>query len=173
MNAPDLLRNFLVNFSGLTAGMLILHFFTFNPAWLRSPRPAGQVIFFDGHCGLCHGFVRFVLEKDRSPQPFSFAPLQGDFVRRTVPEEVRAGLPDSVVVIDEKNNVLTRSAAVIFVMKRLGGLWLLAALLLSLVPRPLRDFAYDAIASVRKKIFGTTQDLCPLVPEPWRGRLKD
>ena len=163
----------LVNFTDLTAGMLILHLFTFDPAWLPGPRPAGQPIFFDGHCGLCHGFVQFALQEDHSPQPFSFAPLQGDFVRRTVPDDVRAGLPDCVVVLDVKNRILTRSAAVIFVMKRLGGLWVPAAFLLSLVPRPLRDFGYDSIASVRKKIFGTTENLCPLVPLPWRGRFKD
>jgi predicted DCC family thiol-disulfide oxidoreductase YuxK len=163
----------LVNFTDLTAGMLILHLFTFDPAWLPGPRPAGQPIFFDGHCGLCHGFVQFALQEDQSPEPFSFAPLQGDFVRRTVPDDVRAGLPDSVAVLDAKNRILTRSAAVIFVMKRLGGLWVPAAFLLSLVPRPLRDFGYDAIASVRKKIFGTTENLCPLVPVPWRGRFKD
>jgi len=63
----------LVNFSDLTAGMLILHFFTFDPAWIPSPRAQGQTIFFDGTCGLCHGFVRFVLREDRSAEPFSFA----------------------------------------------------------------------------------------------------
>jgi predicted DCC family thiol-disulfide oxidoreductase YuxK len=41
---------------------------------------------------------------------------------------------------------------------------------LSLVPRGLRDLAYDAIASVRKKIFGTTEEVCPLVPSPLRAR---
>ena len=163
----------LVSFTDLTAGMLILHLFTLDPAWLPGPRPAGQPIFFDGHCGLCHGFVQFALQEDQSPQPFSFAPLQGDFVRRTVPDDVRAGLPDSVVVVDGKNRILTRSTAVIFVMKRLGGPWVPAAFLLTMVPKPLRDFGYDAIASVRKKFFGTTENLCQLVPVPWRGRFKD
>jgi len=163
----------LVNFTDLTAGMLILHLFTFDPAWLPGPRHAGRPIFYDGHCGLCHGFVEFVLREDQSTNPFSFAPLQGDFVRRTVPDDVRAGLPDSVVVLDEKDRILTRSTAVIFVMRRLGGLWLLAAFLLSVIPRPLRDLGYDAIASVRKKVFGTTDELCPLIPPPWRERFKD
>jgi len=68
---------------------------------------------------------------------------------------------------------LTRSTAVIYVMKRLGGQWFLAAGLLSLVPRPLRDFGYAAVASVRKALFGTTQELCPLVPPQWRARFRD
>jgi predicted DCC family thiol-disulfide oxidoreductase YuxK len=160
----------LVNFSDLTIGMLLLHFFTFDPAWIPSPKPAGQAIFYDGHCGLCHGLVRFVLSEDQSERPFSFAPLQGEEIKRTIADPVRAKLPDSVVVVEENKNVLTRSSAVIYVLKRLGGLWLLFATLLSFVPRALRDLAYDAIASVRKKIFGTADDICPLVPRPLRAR---
>jgi predicted DCC family thiol-disulfide oxidoreductase YuxK len=160
----------LVNFSDLTIGMLLVHFFTFDPAWIPSPKPAGQPIFYDGHCGLCHGLVRFVLSEDQSVLPFSFAPLQGEEIKRAVAEPVRAKLPDSVVVVEENRNVLTRSAAVIYVLKRLGGLWFLCATLLSFVPRALRDLAYDAIASVRKRIFGTTDDICPLVPRPLRAR---
>jgi len=160
----------LVNFSDLTIGMLLLHFFTFDPAWIPSPKPAGQPIFYDGHCGLCHGLVRFVLSEDQSAHPFSFAPLQGEEIKRTIAEPIRVKLPDSVVVVEENRNVLTRSAAVIYVLKRLGGLWFLCATLLSLVPRALRDLAYDAIASVRKRVFGTTDDICPLVPRPLRAR---
>jgi predicted DCC family thiol-disulfide oxidoreductase YuxK len=114
--------------------------------------------------------VRFVLSEDQSAHPFSFAPLQGEEIKRTIAEPVRAKLPDSVVVVEENGNVLTRSAAVIYVLKRLGGLWFLCATLLSFVPRALRDLAYDAIASVRKRIFGTTDDVCPLVPRPLRAR---
>jgi predicted DCC family thiol-disulfide oxidoreductase YuxK len=160
----------LVNFSDLTIGMLMLHFFTFDPAWIPAPKPAGQPIFYDGHCGLCHGLVRFVLSEDQSAHPFSFAPLQGEEIKRGIAEPVRAKLPDSVVVVEENGNVLTQSAAVIYVLKRLGGLWFLCATLLSFVPRALRDWAYDVIASVRKRIFGTTDDVCPLVPRPLRAR---
>ena len=160
----------LVNFSDLTVGMLLLHFFTFDPAWVPSQKPAGQPIFYDGHCGLCHGLVRFVLSEDQSAHPFSFAPLQGEEIKRSIPDNVRAGLPDSVVVVEENKNVLTRSAAVIYVLKRLGGVWFFGATLLSLIPRALRDAAYDAIASVRKRIFGTSVEVCPLVPRPLRAR---
>jgi hypothetical protein len=85
-----------------TLGMLIVHFFTFDPGWIRSPRPAGEQIFFDGHCGLCHGFVRFVLQEDQSGEPFSFAPLQGQSVQSRIPDATRAHLPDRVVVMMEQ-----------------------------------------------------------------------
>lgn len=163
----------MVNFTDLTAGMLVLHLFTFDPAWLASPKPAGEYIFFDGHCALCHGMVRFVLQEDQSRQPFCFAPLQGNFAERTIPERTRASLPDSVAVLDNHENVLVRSAAVIYILKRLGGLWFVAAMLFRLVPRALRDRAYNLVASMRKRIFGTTEQMCPLVPAPWRERFRN
>jgi len=74
------------------------------------------------------------------------------------------------VVIDNKKSILVRSSAVIYVMKRLGGLWCVAAMLLTLVPRRLRDLGYIAVASIRKRIFGTSESICPIVGEPWRAR---
>jgi predicted DCC family thiol-disulfide oxidoreductase YuxK len=105
-------------------------------------------------------------------RPFSFAPLQGDFVRRAIAADVRRKLPDSLVVLDEKNNVLVRSAAVIYVMKRLGGIWFLAASLMSFLPRALLDFGYVAVASLRRTILGATKEMCPLVPPEYRARLR-
>jgi predicted DCC family thiol-disulfide oxidoreductase YuxK len=163
----------VVNFADLKMGMLILHLFTFDPAWIPSPEPADQPIFFDGQCAVCHGFVRFVLKEDRSARPFSFAPLQGNFIRRVLAEDIRRKLPDSVVVLDNKNHVLVRSAAVIYVMKRLGGIWFLFASLLSFFPRALRDLGYTAVASLRKTMFGETKEMFPLVPPDLRVRLRD
>jgi predicted DCC family thiol-disulfide oxidoreductase YuxK len=163
----------MVNFTDLTAGLLVLHLFTFDRSWLSSPKPAGECIFYDGHCALCHGIVRFVLKRDQSKQPFCFAPLQGNFAQRTIPEQVRASLPDSVVVFDNSKKVLVRSDAVIYILKRLGGPWFVAAILFKLAPRPLRDLAYKAVAATRKQVFGTTQQMCPLVPAQWRGRFHD
>ena len=160
----------LVNLSDLTIGMLILHFFTFDPGVGSFAETRRAADFYDGHCGLCHGLVRFVISEDQSAHPFSFAPLQGEEIKRSMTDEIRAGLPDSVAVVDENRNVLTRSTAVIYVLKRLGGLWFFGGTLFSLVPRALRDVAYDSVASVRKRIFGTTEEVCPLVPRPLRAR---
>jgi hypothetical protein len=38
----------LVNFSDLTIGMLLLHFFTFDPAWIPSHEPASQALPSEG-----------------------------------------------------------------------------------------------------------------------------
>jgi predicted DCC family thiol-disulfide oxidoreductase YuxK len=128
-------------------------------------------IFYDGECGLCHGFVRFVVARDR-PGRFRFAPLQGTTYSTAVPGERRAGLPDSIVVAAADGRVLARSDAVAHVLATLGGGWRTLARMLLLVPRPLRDLGYDAVAAVRRRLFRRPPDLCPVVPRALRGRFE-
>ena len=75
-----------------------------------------------------------------------------------------------MVVVDERKNVLTRSAAVIYVMKRLGGLWAVLGAFFHLVPRAVRDLIYDAVASLRIKFLATTAEACPMAPPALRER---
>src|SRR5579885_2416758 len=42
---------------------------------------APELIFYDGHCGLCHGFVKFALARDREGARFRFAPLPEQTLR--------------------------------------------------------------------------------------------
>jgi predicted DCC family thiol-disulfide oxidoreductase YuxK len=145
---------------------------TFEPDGVKAKPAAGdrdEVIFYDGTCGLCHGFVRFVLSEDRRGA-FKFAPLQSDTFRQRVPEEVRGSLPDSIVVATATGEVLTRSAAVRYVMNRLGGLWRAVAVAANVLPEGLQNALYDAIARVRHKLFRKPADACPLMPKELRAR---
>ncbi len=139
----------------------------FQPGWFPA-RPAQglDTILYDGTCALCHGFVRFVLAEDARGACFRFAPLE------TIPESERGRLPDSVVVRTSAGRELVRSAAAIHVLRRLGGFDRLAAELLRIVPRPLRDLAYDAVAALRKRIFGTKSEACPMLPRHLRARFE-
>lgn len=145
--------------------------FLFDPAWLPPRRPARrEMIWFDGSCGLCHRFVRFVLAEDR-PGLFAFSPLQGEAIRAELSDAQRAQLPDSVVVQDAEKNLLIKSTGVAHVAASLGGWWRVGATLLRLVPRPLRDLGYDAVARVRRVLFARPPDSCPIAPPALRGRL--
>jgi predicted DCC family thiol-disulfide oxidoreductase YuxK len=144
-----------------------------QPTDLPGERQRVEYILFDGTCALCHGFVTFVLKRDRGPQPFHFAALQGEWVKRRLTEETRRGLPDSVVLLDAEGQIHTESTAVICVLRRLGGWWGVIAKVLGLVPRSLRDWGYRMIARMRRKVFGSKSDLCPIVPAELRGRFED
>ena len=129
-----------------------------------------EILFYDGHCGLCHRAVKFVLKHDRSGRAFRFAPLQGATFQSRVPAADRADLPDSVVVLTADGSLLVRSDAFVHILRRLGGGWRILAGVLAVVPRPLRDVGYNFIARTRYSVFGKRDDLCPIVPADLRAR---
>ena len=128
------------------------------------------MMFYDGHCGLCHRAVQFVLVHDREGLAFRFAPLQGEAFARMVPAEKRAELPDSVVVLTADGRLLMRSDAFVHILRRLGGVWKAIATVVGVIPRGLRDSVYDFVARVRFAVFGRRDDLCPVMAAELRSR---
>jgi predicted DCC family thiol-disulfide oxidoreductase YuxK len=141
-------------------GLAVLSTFLllFDPAWLP-PRSAAapELVFYDGYC------------EDRA-KLFVFSTLQGEKIRTVLDEATRARLPDSVVVRDAQGRMLVKSAAVVHVYDRLGGIWRVVALLLHLIPTALRDLGYDLVAKVRHQIFARPVESCPVVPPALKDR---
>ncbi|MGH9715229.1 MAG: thiol-disulfide oxidoreductase DCC family protein [Candidatus Acidiferrales bacterium] len=140
------------------------------PEPVQAANTQSAILFYDGHCALCHGAVKFVLKHDRSGDAFRFAPLQGETFRARVAEGVRATLPDSIAVLTEQGALLVRSDAFLYILTRLGGRWKFASVVLRAGPHALRDMMYDFVARVRYRVFGTRTDLCPVVPPELRSR---
>ncbi len=127
-------------------------------------------VFYDGHCGLCHGLVRFLLARDSTGEKFDFAPLQGDYCAKTISAAERQRLPDSVVVQTDDGQLLVKAAATLYLLARIGGGWRVIGALLALLPNPLLDFGYDCIARSRRRLFSTPDRACPLVPANLQNR---
>lgn len=162
-----------IDFADLSFGMVILHLFTFDPAWvpgLWSERR--DQFFFDGDCRLCHGVVRFILAEVRSETPFTFAPLHGETFAAVIVAPKRNVSPDSIAVRTEDGKLLVRSDAVLYTLRRLGGMWRAIAIAMSAVPRGLRDIGYDLVARIRYRVFGRAKTGCPLVPADLRSRFQ-
>jgi predicted DCC family thiol-disulfide oxidoreductase YuxK len=178
----------LVDFADLSIGMLFLHAFTFDPAWvprahrtdyarLRLAARAGALadspperVYYDGSCGLCHGAVRFVLAEDRGGEAFRFAPLEGDTAAQRLGAEVRAALPESLVIETANGALLVRSAAVLHIAENLGGAWRALAWLGRAVPARVRDALYDAVARNRRSLARAPSAACPIAPAEHRRR---
>jgi predicted DCC family thiol-disulfide oxidoreductase YuxK len=137
------------------------------------PSPPAQdqhdIIFYDGECGLCHGLVRLVLPRDKRAH-FRFAPLHGETFNRMIPPQERAGLPDSLVLRKTSGELLLRSAATLYVARRLGWTGKLAVALIALAPHSTRERLYDWVARKRKGWFARPETVCPIVPENLRAR---
>lgn len=99
---------------------------------------------------MCQGTVRFAARRDVQRR-FRFAPLGGPTFLRTLPAEVRTGLPDSLVVITAGGRVLLRSEAVLHVLTQLGAPWPALAAGLAWVPVPVRDAVYRLVARLRRR----------------------
>lgn len=161
----------LIDFAELSSGMILVHLFTFDPGWVRprrDERPAQ--VFYDGDCALCHGAVRFLLAEDRSGEAFRFAPLAGETFASLAPAPARGDLPDSIVVVDAEGRVHTCAGAVLFLLARLGGLWRILAIAGRVVPTRFADRLYEALARRRRRLFGTTDAACPILPPALRAR---
>jgi predicted DCC family thiol-disulfide oxidoreductase YuxK len=64
----------------------------------------------------------------------------------------------------------TKSTGYFEVAKELGGIWQVACIFW-IVPKPLRDWVYDLIASHRYKWFGKADEACSLLTSEQRDRL--
>jgi predicted DCC family thiol-disulfide oxidoreductase YuxK len=137
----------------------------------RAAAGAGHsLVFYDGACGLCHRAVRFALARDTDGSRFRFAPLDSEAFRQRVPDA--AGLPDSLVVRTPEGSVLARSAGVIHILERAGGVWWLLARALRALPSRLRDAIYDNVAAVRYRLFRKPAEACPVTPPELRSRFE-
>ncbi|BDC50847.1 hypothetical protein F183_A31630 [Bryobacterales bacterium F-183] len=131
-----------------------------------------DILYYDGHCGLCHRSVQFVLKHDPDGSRFRFAPLQSESFTRNIPAATRAQLPDSVVIWTPDRRALTQSDAVLHMLRRLGGIWAIFAALGRLIPRPLRNWMYARIAAIRHRLFAKPEAACPLMPRNLRDRFE-
>ena len=133
------------------------------------------IILYDGVCGLCHRLNRFVLARDQAGR-FRFAALQSALAGEILARHCRdpRDLDTLYLVLghggpDER--LLRKSDAALRILRELGGAWR-AASLLRVVPRPLRDLAYDLVARSRYRLFGR-YDTCPLPDPRHRARFLD
>ena len=136
---------------------------------MKRPLAGEPVLLYDGGCALCHRAVRLLLRLDRHGR-LRFAPLGGETFLTQVPEDARAALPDSLVLVRGDGPPLVRSAAVREALRATGGVGRGLAALARLVPGPLADRAYDVVARTRRRIFAAPRESCPVPPGPLRGR---
>jgi predicted DCC family thiol-disulfide oxidoreductase YuxK len=125
------------------------------------------VVAFDGECLMCSRSIRFLAEHDPRRR-FRFVKLQSPLGQRM---EERAGTGTlNTALVEAEGFVLSRSDAVLRILRELGGGWRILSLLGRCIPRPLRDWAYDFIAARRHKWFGKG-DACAMPSEALRERL--
>lgn len=116
-----------------------------------------QIILFDGVCNFCNYWVNFILARDKK-DIYRFAAIQspaGQAVMNVI------GLSDTIiqtVILVDGKNIYTKSTAALRVIKNLSGPTKTLYPLI-IIPKFIRDFFYDLIASYRYNLFGK-RDTC-------------
>ncbi len=108
------------------------------------------IVFYDGDCGFCNRSVNYVLKHDKS-KSIQFSALQSDFTK-TLFEERNWDAPDlSTFYFLDKGVLYQKSTAALkvaryfhFPQSLLQTGWV--------VPRFIRDWAYDMVAKRRQRL---------------------
>lgn len=117
-----------------------------------------KTIFFDGHCNLCNGIIKFIIRRD-GKNIFKFASLQSKAA-----EGLNLGKENPDTIYFRNGSRLTsKSDAALKIFKYLRFPWCLLHGLI-IFPRRLRDSVYHLISENRYKWFGRS-DEC-LIPSP-------
>ncbi len=111
-----------------------------------------SVILFDGVCNLCSNSVQFIVNRDPRGK-FRFAPLQSETANVLMSKfEIENENLDSIILFED-NAYFIKSTAVLKIAKELNGLWPLFYFFI-VIPRPIRDYFYDIVATNRYSWFG-------------------
>ncbi|MEC5393918.1 thiol-disulfide oxidoreductase DCC family protein [Bergeyella sp. RCAD1439] len=111
-------------------------------------------VFYDGDCGFCNRWVRWILKHDRKAV-FRFASLQSDFGRSFLKERgLEMNHLDTLYLWKPKAFYLKKSQAVSKIALLLGGRYALLSRL-NVFPVMVGDWLYDRIAERRKSLGST------------------
>lgn len=125
------------------------------------------IVLYDGVCGLCNRVTQFLLKHD-TKDSLRYASLQSDFAAAILRRHgLDPGDLDTVCLVlnynEPEEQVLSRSDAILRLGSELGGVWRFGAWA-RIIPRFIRDGAYNFVARNRYRVFGK-YDTC-MLPEP-------
>jgi predicted DCC family thiol-disulfide oxidoreductase YuxK len=147
---------------------------------LRDRMKDRLLVIYDGQCGFCNRSIRWLLRRDRNDHlrfaPSSDPAIQALLAAHGVPPFVSdpgpGPGPDTILVFrnvgTHVEDMLVRSNAILACLRRLPQPWPLLAGCARLIPRPVRESTYRAIARRRYRIWGRYAS-CP-IPTPEERR---
>ena len=158
-----------LDFADLTFPMLLIHMLTFDRRWLTKHQPStNAILFYDGTCAFCNGLVQFSLSEDKGDK-LRYSALQG---QTFIDKKLTTPAADSIVMLDDSGMIYYKSDAAVYCLKMLGGIWLVLGFAINVIPKIIRDAAYDLVGVIRYRIAGKIEtEVCQLLPPSYRQRI--
>ena len=114
--------------------------------------------------------MRFVIDRDPDKK-FRFASLQSAYAKKVLLPRGKDPADLDTLYVLAGEALLSKSRAVFFVLRELGGVWTVAGAL-RFLPRFLTDLGYDLVAVTRYRLWGRF-DACPMAPTEVKDRFLD
>ena len=135
----------------------------------------GALLLYDGTCGFCARSVQFVLRHEGPSRALRFASLDGPTGRTLHANHPELASVDSLILYTpaaagRTERILIRSDAVLAIATYLGGVWRVLGGLGRMIPRFVRDGAYDWVARNRYRLAARS---CPVPTTEERRRFVD
>ena len=78
-----------------------------------------KIIFYDGNCPMCNGWVKRLIRWDKRKQ-FRFSPLEGELAKTTLTSLLPDYIQEDTIVFFDEGQVYVRSDAAIKISETLG-----------------------------------------------------
>lgn len=127
-----------------------------------------NILFFDGICHLCNGYINFLIRLDTQNVMF-YSALQGKKATEVLTDSQRLNLKS--ILYFKNGQILEKSSAVIESLSDVSA-WFFWIKILYVIPAFIRNFVYDLVAENRYKLFGKN-DLCRIPTAEERKYLLD
>lgn len=130
---------------------------------MDKPTIVRPIVLFDGECGMCSSFVRFVLSYSTDPS-IIFISLQSEGGCELLAQHgLDPSKTDSIVFL-AKGKVYVYSSAILEIARSFRFPWT-AIRFMKVVPRVIRDFGYRLVARYRKRLRPLSTGCLILSPE--------
>lgn len=154
---------FFMNLSDIQVLMLIYSLVVYDPVWIRGKKNIKKiVVYYDGHCSLCHSFVKHIINVDNQNKVYFKNIEETDFM---LDEKYVTNNKIKSILVKDGDKILTKTRAVLYIYDTCGGVFKLLSFFIKLLPLRLTDMIYDIVADNRYKIFGKKDLTCPVVNE--------
>ncbi len=129
-----------------------------------------SIVFFDGVCNLCNAAVNFIIKHDKKKH-FLFASLQSDVAKEILLQYNLKKINLESIILLENEKIYLKSTAALKIARKLNhGFFLLYIFML--IPKFIRNYAYDYIAANRYKWYGKKSS-CMLPSDNIKNRFLD
>ena len=112
--------------------------------------PKNKIVFFDGDCAMCQGWVHWLIQRDTKKQLF-FSPINSNLGTKYINKYFKLQAPPDSILFFDGNRIYTHSDAVI----EIGSLipfYNYLAVIFKFIPKFIRNGIYSIIAKNRKHL---------------------